>query len=265
MDCLKPGDVAIFATPPAFRWVHFKYAIEKGLNVFMEKPVTVDGPTTTQMFELAEESEKKNLKVGVGLMCRHCVARKELHKRIKDGADRRHRAAAGLPHGRAGRQRAGPDRSPKDMSELEYQIRQFHGVPVGLRRRAQRLPHPQHRRVLLDEGRLAGQGPGVGGRHYRDRPQGRVRRPELRHLRGRVHLRRRHQAVPRGPDIDGCHQEFASYAHGTKGSARHLDRAATAPRQCRIFKGQDDRPRQGHRSGRAGERDRTRTRSSGTT
>jgi hypothetical protein len=23
MDCLKPGDVAIFATPPAFRWVHY--------------------------------------------------------------------------------------------------------------------------------------------------------------------------------------------------------------------------------------------------
>src|SRR5262249_27695533 len=31
MDCLKPGDVAIFATPPAFRWVHFTYAIQKGL------------------------------------------------------------------------------------------------------------------------------------------------------------------------------------------------------------------------------------------
>jgi len=28
MDCLKPGDVAIFATPPAFRWVHFTYAIQ---------------------------------------------------------------------------------------------------------------------------------------------------------------------------------------------------------------------------------------------
>ena len=51
MDCLKPGDVAIFATPPAFRWVHFGYAIEKGLNVFMEKPVTVDGPSTTKMLE----------------------------------------------------------------------------------------------------------------------------------------------------------------------------------------------------------------------
>ena len=54
MDCLKPGDVAIFATPPAFRWVHFGYAIEKGLNVFMEKPVTVDGPTTKRMIALGK-------------------------------------------------------------------------------------------------------------------------------------------------------------------------------------------------------------------
>src|SRR5262245_22812513 len=35
MDCLRAGDVAIFATPPAFRWVHFAYAIEKRINVFM--------------------------------------------------------------------------------------------------------------------------------------------------------------------------------------------------------------------------------------
>ena len=28
LDCLRPGDVAIFATPPAFRWVHFGYAID---------------------------------------------------------------------------------------------------------------------------------------------------------------------------------------------------------------------------------------------
>ena len=42
MDCLRPGDVAILASPPAFRWVHFGYAIEKDLHVFMEKPVSVD-------------------------------------------------------------------------------------------------------------------------------------------------------------------------------------------------------------------------------
>src|SRR5579871_2943795 len=85
MDCLKPGDVAIFTTPLAFRWVHFTYAIEKGLNVFMEKPVTVDGPSTRRMLKLGEDSEKRKLKVGVGLMCRHCEVRRELFDRIKAG------------------------------------------------------------------------------------------------------------------------------------------------------------------------------------
>src|SRR5579862_4925756 len=41
MDCLRPGDIVILTTPPAFRWVHFRYAISKKLNVFMEKPATV--------------------------------------------------------------------------------------------------------------------------------------------------------------------------------------------------------------------------------
>ena len=50
----------------------------------MEKPVTVDGPTTRKLFDLANESLKKNLKVGVGLMCRHCAARGELFDRIKN-------------------------------------------------------------------------------------------------------------------------------------------------------------------------------------
>ncbi len=85
MDCLKPGDIAIFTTPLAFRWVHFGYAIQKGINVFMEKPLIADGPSAKKMYALAEESEKKNLKVGVGLMSRHSKALQELHKRIQDG------------------------------------------------------------------------------------------------------------------------------------------------------------------------------------
>ena len=85
MDCLKPGDVAIFATPPAFRWVHFTYAIEKGLNVFMEKPVTVDGPTSKRMLALGQSASAKNLKVGVGLMSRHSRALQQLAKRVHDG------------------------------------------------------------------------------------------------------------------------------------------------------------------------------------
>jgi imidazolonepropionase len=51
----------------------------------MEKPVAVDGPSTRRMLKLGEAAVKKNLKVGVGLMCRHCAARGELFDRIKKG------------------------------------------------------------------------------------------------------------------------------------------------------------------------------------
>ena len=49
--------------------------------------VTVDGPTTTKMLKLAEEASQKNLKVGVGLMWRHCAARRELTDRRGYGLD----------------------------------------------------------------------------------------------------------------------------------------------------------------------------------
>jgi predicted dehydrogenase len=126
VDCLAPGDVVIFATPPAFRWVHFGYAIEKGINVFMEKPVTVDGPSTRRMLKLADESVKKNLKVGVGLMWRHCKARQALYERVRAGeigdiiALRAYRM-----HGPMGTSfRSEP--KPEGISDLLYQIKNFH-------------------------------------------------------------------------------------------------------------------------------------------
>ena len=59
MDCLRPGDVVLLTTPCAFRWVHFGHAIDKGINVFMEKPTTVDGPGTRKMLALAERSQRR--------------------------------------------------------------------------------------------------------------------------------------------------------------------------------------------------------------
>ena len=125
MDCLKPGDIAIFATPLAFRWVHFAYAIQKGLNVFMEKPLTADGPTSRKMLKLAEEATAKNLKVGVGLMSRHNRALQQLAERIHDGEIGDIVLMRGYRmHGPVGSMQSSP--KPADISEVEYQIRRFH-------------------------------------------------------------------------------------------------------------------------------------------
>ena len=40
---LDKGDVVLLATPPAFRPIHLEYAVQKGVNVFMEKSFAVDG------------------------------------------------------------------------------------------------------------------------------------------------------------------------------------------------------------------------------
>jgi predicted dehydrogenase len=125
MDCLKPGDVVILTTPPAFRWVHFQYAIEKGLNVFMEKPVTVDGPTSKRMLKLAEEATARNLKVGVGLMSRHARSLQELQQRIRNGE----LGDVILMRGYRMHEPAGYFEStprPASISDLDYQVRRFH-------------------------------------------------------------------------------------------------------------------------------------------
>jgi len=125
MDCLKPGDIAIFATPLAFRWVHFQYAIQKGLHVFMEKPITSDGPTSRKMLQLAKEASAKNLKVGVGLMSRHSRPLQELAKRIQDGEIGDVIAMRGYRmHGPVGS--AYSTKWDGKGSELMWQIRRFH-------------------------------------------------------------------------------------------------------------------------------------------
>jgi predicted dehydrogenase len=125
MDVLKPGDVVILTTPCAFRGVHFNYAIQKGLNVFMEKPVTVDGPTSKRMLKLADDAAAKNLKVGVGLMSRHAPHLQELQKRIQDGE-------LGEIILMRGYRMQGPGADavlspkPADINDLDFQIRHFH-------------------------------------------------------------------------------------------------------------------------------------------
>src|SRR5437870_5331046 len=84
------------------------------------------GDALSTTLALADESEKRpNLKVGVGLMCRHCVERKELFDRIKSGE------IGDITLLRAYRVRGQEAKEfsrakPDGMSELLYQNDRFH-------------------------------------------------------------------------------------------------------------------------------------------
>lgn len=233
IDCLKPGDVAIMATPPAFRWAHFTYAIAKGVNVFMEKPITVDGPSTRRMLKLGEEAKKKNLKVGVGLMCRHCDVREELYKRIKDGAigDIVTMRAYRL-HGPIASFESGP--KPQGISELLYQIQRFHSFlwASGGAYSDYYIHNIDECCWMKDAWPVKAQA--VGGRHYR----GNNIDQNFDSYSVEYTFGDGTKLFMDGRCIGGCNDDHSSFAHGTKGSAIISTRGHT-PAYCRTFKGQN--------------------------
>ncbi len=236
MDCLRPGDVAILATPPAFRWVQFTYAIEKGINVFMEKPVTVDGPTTRRMIALAEEAKKKNLKVAVGLMWRHCHARKELLERIREGAIGDILALrAYRMHGPIGSFLSGP--KPEGISDLLYQIRQFHSYLWASGGCYSDFYIHNIDECCWMKGSWPIKAQGLGGRHYR----GNMVDQNFDSYSVEYTFADGAKMFLYGRCIAGCYDEFGSYAHGSKGSAV-ISINAGVPSYSSIYRGQKREP-----------------------
>ncbi|MBN1508308.1 MAG: hypothetical protein JW955_15780 [Sedimentisphaerales bacterium] len=130
VDLLRPGDIMIQATHAAFRPTHVAYAVDKGINVFMEKSFAPDPGGTKDILRIGEIAKKKNLTIGCGLMCRHSAARQALINKIRDGVlghvqlIRAYRMDPGA--------RMGPFKG--GQSELLWQIRRpyfFHWVSSG--------------------------------------------------------------------------------------------------------------------------------------
>jgi predicted dehydrogenase len=219
MDCLKPGDVAIFATPPAFRWVHFTYAIEKGLNVFMEKPVTVDGPTSKRMLALGEAASKKKLKVGVGLMSRHSRAMQELAKRVHDGAIGEIILQRGYRmHAPVGYFASLP--TPRGTKELMYQIQRFHSFLWASGGNYSDFYIHIIDHLCWMKGKWPVKAMGIGGRHYKHDDKGTPYVDQNFDSYGIEYtFDDGTKLMFDGRCIDGAGTPYASYVHGTTGFA----------------------------------------------
>ena len=229
MDCLRPGDVVIFATPVAFRWVHFTYAIAKGLNVFMEKPVSVDGPSTRKMLLLAEASQQKNLKVGVGLMCRHCKARGALYDRIQAGEIgdiiSMHTYRLVGPAGFTG---------PKteNLSELLWQTKNYLSFLWASGGLLQDYVAHNVDECCWMKNAWPVKAQGLGARVYR----GECVDQNFDTYAIEYTFADGAKLILNARNMTGCHEEFASYAHGSKGSAV-ISTFMHTPGKCRIYKG----------------------------
>jgi predicted dehydrogenase len=226
IDCLSPGDVVLLTTPSAFRPLHFEYAVEKGVNVFMEKSFAPDSPGVRRVLKAAEASEKKGLKVAAGFMWRHSKAREEVIQRIHDGAiGDLHTLRIYRVHGPV---HCGP--LPKGANELLYQIQNYscftwassgffidwhcHNVDVA----------------CWAKGAWPVAAQAFGGRCY---PQAQT---NFDHYTTEYTFADGAKLFAFTRAISGCWDEYSDYAHGTKGSAVIMSNLSQP--NPRIYKGQ---------------------------
>lgn len=239
IDMLKPGDVVVLATPPAFRWVQFKYAIEKGVNVFMEKPICVDAPSGKRMLELGKQADAKGLKVGVGLMCRHCRVRGELFDRIQQGEigeillGRAYRLQG--PVGTCFTQPRNPETDP---SELIYQIKNFHSFLWASGGAFSDFNIHNIDEICWMKNDFPIEAKATGGRTDR----GDYVDQNFDHYSVEYTFRDGSKFWLEGRNAMKTHNEFASYVHGTKGMAV-VSTAGHFPSKAMTFKGQNKDPK----------------------
>lgn len=81
---LEQVDVVLLCTPPGFRPIHLKAAVEAGKHVFCEKPVAVDVAGAKSVIESAQLAKKKNLSLCSGYCWRYFHPMRETVKRVHD-------------------------------------------------------------------------------------------------------------------------------------------------------------------------------------
>jgi predicted dehydrogenase len=227
IDCLGPGDVALLTTHAAFRPMHFEYAVQKGVNVFMEKSFAVDSPATRRMQKAAQAADAKGLKVAVGFMWRHSKARQEVIQRIHDGAI-----------GEVNMLRIyrvhGPvfcPRLPANTNELVFQLRHapcFNWTSSGFF-----IDWHCHNIDVAcwAKGAWPVSAQGMGGRCYPD--AGNL----FDHYTVEYTFADGAKLLAFSRHMSGCWETYADYAHGSKGSAVIMTNLGTP--SPKIYKGQN--------------------------
>ena len=121
-QAIDMADVIILTTPPAFRPLHFEYAISQGKHVFMEKPVATDVAGIRTVLAAGKEARRKKLNVVVGLQ-RHY---QRSYQSIKNKIDRG--KIGEIISGQVYWNSGGVWVRPREtgQTELEYQMRNWY-------------------------------------------------------------------------------------------------------------------------------------------
>ena len=115
-------DVVLLATPPGFRPMHLKAAVDAGKHVFCEKPMATDAPGLRMAMAAAEEAKRKKLSLVSGFCWRYYPPVRAGYQQIVDGAVGEVRAVQATYHTGTLWSRA----RQADWTDMQWQMRNWY-------------------------------------------------------------------------------------------------------------------------------------------
>lgn len=125
-EVIEKSDVVLLATPPGFRPMQFKAAVDAGKHVFTEKPMATDPAGVQSVFETVAKSKEKNLAVLAGFCWRYDFQKKALFERVLDGEIGDVRAVYGTYLTSPVKPMPPASTRPKGMSDIEWMVRNWY-------------------------------------------------------------------------------------------------------------------------------------------
>jgi len=119
-------DVVLLATPPGFRPVHLRAAVEAGKHVFCEKPMATDAPGVRSVIESVRIAKERSLALVAGFCWRYDYPLRELFKRIHDGQIGEVRAIYGTYLTGPVKPMPPANSRPEGITDLEWMVRNWY-------------------------------------------------------------------------------------------------------------------------------------------
>jgi predicted dehydrogenase len=119
-------DVVLLASPPGFRPMHLKAAVEAGKHIFCEKPMATDAPGVRSVIESAAKAKEKNLALVAGFCWRYHLARRAFYEKIHQGAIGKIRAIYATYMASPVKPMPPADTRPAGISDVEWQVRNWY-------------------------------------------------------------------------------------------------------------------------------------------
>lgn len=119
-------DVVLLATPPGFRPVHLRAAVEANKHIFTEKPMATDAPGCRSVIETVKLAKEKKLGILAGFCWRYDYPRRELFKRVHEGQIGDVVSVYGTYLTSPVKPMPAPETRPAGITDLEWMVRNWY-------------------------------------------------------------------------------------------------------------------------------------------